>query len=351
MPGVYQHYLLALLDAVKKCFQVKTLVYDSTSKADFSINSSGLKERIYRKLYSLKLVGSKSLDLKVMQQFDIVHVQHSYLWRKLLPLKGLRNRPKIILTLRGGDTYLKPWSYITLAQFYKDSSALIDAFVVMSAHQKKYLERWGVSEDKIHVIPISFGEKSNASPKYPKKDILRLVSAFRMTWEKNIEGHIKFAKSIKDKGVPFRYDIYGNGNDIDQLYFLIDKYNLGNEVSVMGKVENPALKDALINYDMFVQLSITESLGMSVIEAQAAGLPCIVSSSGGLPEVVVNNKTGIVDDYNNIDDLAEECIKLWKNHERYNSFSKNAISYVNSKFTIQNELESLQLLHNKLYNS
>src|SRR5690606_20483607 len=107
-----------------------------------------------------------------------------------------------------------------------------------SQNQKEYLTRWGVSEDKIEVIPISFGNKSDAQPKYPNTDKLRLVSAFRMTWEKNIEGTLRFAKTLKEKNIDFSFDIYGNGSDLGQLYYLIDRFDLNNHVFLKGKIEN-----------------------------------------------------------------------------------------------------------------
>ena len=347
-PGVYQNYLLDLLALAKQKIGVKPLFYKPSPSSSYSTWIYGLKNRLHRLCYKLKLTKSNSLDLKRMQEFDIVHLQHSFLWKKLLPLTELIKKPKIVITLRGGDTYLKPWSYITLAQFYEHSEGTIDAFVVMSKDQKKYLIHWGVPESKIHVIPISFGSTSLAKPKYPNQNVLKLVSAFRMTWEKNITGHLLFAKRIKDKGINFTYDIYGGGRDIDQLYFLVDKFDLKDVITIKGEVENSQLKTILPSYDMFIQLSITESLGMSVIEAQSEGLPSVISDSGGLVEAVMKNKTAIVSHFTEIDDLTQSCVNLWQDKELYYSYSKRAIEYVNSNFTTDIELRRLEKLYASL---
>ena len=348
MPDVYQNYLLQLLSSIKRKMLVKTLVYQNSDISDYEIQSNGFKERLHRLLYKLKLANTKSLDLKIIQKFDIIHYQHSYLWKKILPVIELNKRPKIVITLRGGDTYIKPWTYYSLANFYKDRSKDIAAFVVMSKHQKKYLERWGINSQKIYTIPISFGESSKANPKFPNEGTLKLVSAFRMTWEKNIDGTIQFAKCLMEKGVPFIYDIYGSGQDLDQLYFLVDHYNLKDHIRIKGEVENDYLKGVLPKYDFFVQLSISESLGMSVIEAQSLGLPCIISNAGGLPEVVVKDKTAVIADYNDIPYLVESCLNLWQNKEMYYTFSQNAIDHANANFTINKEMERLKLLYEKL---
>lgn len=348
MPSTYQHYLLNLLITVKTSLKVKTLVYVDSIEADYVANTYGFKYYLQRILFSLKLSKQKRTDLSIFKKFDILHVQHSYLFRKIIPLLDSNKRPKIIITLRGGDTYIKPWVDEKWFEFYKNKGNLIDAYITVSQNQKEYLLNWGIKEDKIHVIPISFGDMSYSKPKYPNKDRLRIVSAFRMTWEKNIEGSIMFAKKLKDINVDFQYDIYGNGSDLGQLYYLIHKYDLSKNVSIKGKIENDRLKQELIKYDFFLQISISEALSASVIEAQSYGLPCIVSDSGGLPEAVIAGKTAIVCHYNDIEKMVKQCLEIWNNDENYYLYSKNAIQYANENFTLKHEEYKLKKLYKSL---
>lgn len=349
-PKTYQAYLLGLLKSIKKRLDVKTMVYRDESEADYVHQSFSFKDRIHRLLYKLQLIDTPSFDLKFMQQFDIVHLQHSYLWHKALPLLKLKQRPKIVVTLRGGDTYLKPWSYKRMEKFYRDSSNLVDAFIVMSVHQKTYLEHWGVAKEKIHVIPISFGELSKKQPKYPNKEKIKLVSAFRMTWEKNILRHIEFAKCLKDCGVLFEYDIYGDGKDLNQLYFLVHKFDLEGLVRIKRKISNEDLQNIFNSYDFCIQLSLSESLGMTVIEAQSHGVPCIISDAGGLPEAVIKDETAIIDNTDeDIRFVVNACLDLWKNKALYYNYSKNAIAHVNNAFTVSHEVQQLEELYEALY--
>jgi glycosyltransferase involved in cell wall biosynthesis len=349
-PSSYQEYLINLLDAIRKKAKIKTLVYNKKAKADYSINRYGFRDSFQTLMHKLKLSKFKSIDVRCFSKFDIIHLQHSYLWRKVEPFKKLKgNKPKIVITLRGGDTYVKPWLDKNWQDFYKYSSN-IDAFVVMSQHQKKYLcEKWNVPFSKIHVIPISFGEKSTINPKYPNSGKLRLVSAFRMTWEKNIQGTIQLAKILKERKIDFEWDIYGDGKDLGQLYYLVDRYNLNDSVKPMGILDNDTLKGGLPNYDFFVQLSLSEAFPTTVLEAQAAGLPCIVSNSGGLPEAVLNDETAIVLDHNDYIGFVDGIINLKEDREKYFTFSKNAINYVNNNYTIDAEIKKLTSLYEKLY--
>ena len=350
MPGIYQNYLNVFLNYLKTKLSITILTYGEKSGGDIEIESYRLKDKFQRLLYKFKLSEFTSLDIKNMNKFDIIHIQHSYLKDKILPLLDQESKPKIVITLRGSDTYMKPWIIESWRTFYKTYGNKIDAFITMSHHQKNYLLRWGVDEERIHVIPISFGMAIDSKPKYPNGKMLKLVSAFRMTWEKNIEGCLLFAKTLKEKKVAFVYDIYGDGNDLDQLYYLVDKFELNDFVKIKGKVENNKLKANLSGYDFFLQLSLSEALPTTVLEAQSQGLPCIVSNSDGLPESVINNVTAIVGDYNLVDMLAEECLKVWKDKELYFSFSKNAILHANKSFSVEVESDRLMTLYNNLIN-
>lgn len=347
-PSTYQKYLVNLLYVIKKRCTIKTLVYTASKEANYSVNRYGFQDILQNVKFRLGLSKYKSLDINYFFNFDIIHLQHSYLWRKLEVLKQFEKHPKLIVTLRGGDTYIKPWLSKSWQTFYKNCEH-IDVFVVMSEHQKQYLhEKWGVSLSKIEVIPISFGEKSKSQPKYPNSDKLKLVSAFRMTWEKNIEGSIQLAKILKEQNINFEYDIYGDGSNLGELYFLIDRYGLQENVFPKGKVTNDELKEKLSKYDFFVQLSKSESLGMSVVEAQSLGIPCIVSNSGGLQEVVINNETGIVLNYDDYEIFIKEMLKLKTNKEQYFKFSKNAIEFVNTNYSMEVEIHKLFNLYHKV---
>ena len=348
MPGIYQRYLILLLEGIKKKLTVHTLAYNKDSQADYQVVTYGFRDQLQRIAYRFGMTPFKSLDLKIMNDYDIIHLQHSFLFTKVIPLFKSNSKIKLVITLRGGDTYVKPLIDNRWNMFYENYSKYIKAFVTMSEHQKKYLIRRGVSAEKIFVIPISFGSHSEFMPKIPNKKILKLVSAFRLTWEKNIEGTFRFAKLLKDKNILFHYDIYGDGPELGQLYYFMERFELKEYVTVKGKIENSLLKEKLTEYDFFIQLSYSEALPTSVLEAQSVGLPCIVSNSGGLPEAVVSGKTAIVYDYWELDKMVADCVNLWKDENLYFQFSKQAIAHVNEYFTTEKEMEKLERMYRSL---
>jgi glycosyltransferase involved in cell wall biosynthesis len=167
-----------------------------------------------------------------------------------------------------------------------------------------------------------------------------------MCWEKNITDSLLLVSKLKKLGLNVSYDIYGDGPDLGQLYYLRDKFDLVKEVNILGKVANEVLKSELTRYDFLIQLSHSESLGMSVIDAQCVGLLAIVSNVGGLPEIIDNNYNGIILKDLSIKEL-QRISDLWRNKDLYYEYSKASINLSQSRYNIN--MESTKLLN--LYKS
>jgi glycosyltransferase involved in cell wall biosynthesis len=103
---------------------------------------------------------------------------------------------------------------------------------------------------------------------------------------------------------------------------MIRSAELEGSVQLTGGVADiwPYLADA----DIFALASPTEALGIAAMEAMAAGLPCVVSNVGGMPEFVVEGLTGELFDPGNPMELAEKLIGLLNDPERRTRMSAAA---------------------------
>lgn len=368
-PQIYQPYIPLLIAEIAKQedidLSITSLIKQSKSK--LSINSildnvtikhlpSPKIQQVLGKFYGVRS-RFKHLNyfeiVLLKNNYDIIHIQHSFLFPHVLNLLDISSelRPKIVITLRGGDTYIKPWILKRWSNFYKHVSHKVDAFITVSEHQKDYLKKWGVLSSKIFVVPVSFGHKTNViNQKTSNKQALKIVSSFRMTWEKNIEGNLRVIKGLVEKAVPVEYHIFGDGNDLGQVYFLIDKFGIGDKVKVWGQIDNVRYKAMLSNYDIYLQLSISEALSASVLEAQACGLPCIVSDSSGILESIIDQKTGIAVAYNQPELATIAIMKLWQSPELYSTYSSNAIKFANESFSTSSEVRKLINVYSQVLN-
>lgn len=90
--------------------------------------------------------------------------------------------------------------------------------------------------------------------------------------------------------------LVGGGEQTCELQELANSLGIADSVTFVGQVPHSLVPQELVKLDIYVALSRldSESFGVAVIEAGAAGRPVLVSDAGGLPEVTVEGKTGFI---------------------------------------------------------
>lgn len=115
-------------------------------------------------------------------------------------------------------------------------------------------------------------------------DELVVVSVARLDPHKGLDTLIEAAAIAVNSGVPLRLLLVGDGPERQRLWRLSDARGLSRRVHWAGDQRD--VRPYLAAGDLFAAPSRTEGLGVSVIEALAAGLPAIASRVGGLPELL-----------------------------------------------------------------
>ena len=114
--------------------------------------------------------------------------------------------------------------------------------------------------------------------------------------------------------------IVGSGPRESHLRKLISKFGLEEDARLLGRITYDQLPKHFLLGDVFVSPSRTrlaglevEGLGIVYLEASSSGLPVIAGNSGGAPDAVLVNKTGLLVDGTNVREIADACIKLLGN--------------------------------------
>ncbi|MBE0440395.1 MAG: glycosyltransferase [Gammaproteobacteria bacterium] len=115
-----------------------------------------------------------------------------------------------------------------------------------------------------------------------------------------VEAYALLLKSLKAKpelNTPdLELRLVGGGEQTAELQALAQRFGVAESVNFVGRVPHTEVPQELAKLDIYVALSRldSESFGVAIIEAGAAGRPVVVSDAGGLPEVTVEGKTGFV---------------------------------------------------------
>ena len=119
--------------------------------------------------------------------------------------------------------------------------------------------------------------------------------------------------SDKDNCKFLKLVIVGEGSLKGELEALSHELGISDYVDFVGAVSNDIVPQYINKIDVFVVPSRIESFGVAVIEALGCERPCIVSNTGGLPEVVEHLKTGLVVDCESESAIAEAILTLIHN--------------------------------------
>lgn len=129
---------------------------------------------------------------------------------------------------------------------------------------------------------------------------------------------------------------------------LINEYDLGKCVKIVGVVSNNNIFRFLSEHHLMVMPSLKEAFGVAVLEASAAGRAVIASNVGGVPEVLQDGHTGLLIPPNDSDQLAEAIIKLANDKEMMKTMGENGRQFVQKNFAWSQSLDMMFELYERL---
>ncbi len=211
------------------------------------------------------------------------------------------------------------------------------AVIAISRPVQEHLEHdFGVRKEKTFLIPngvnvLEFPLTDEATRRQKRQqlglDNAEVIGIIARLSE--VKGHEVLISAMKDvvKEIPqAKLLIIGEGKTEESLKHLVHQFNLDQHVHFYPIVNKTAEMLSLL--DVFVMPSLQEGLGLSVMEAQAAGLPVIASRVGGLPDLIEDGKTGILVEPKDEIGLAQAVIGLLKDKARAKEIGLKAQQFI-----------------------
>ncbi len=155
---------------------------------------------------------------------------------------------------------------------------------------------------------------------------------------------IESAKIICQQNPQTRFIIIGDGPKRRQLTELINKYQLEDNVLLLGILDKAP--QYLKAFDLFVLPSVKEGLPYALIEAQAAGLPTVATNVGGNPEIIQHNKNGLLVPPADSIALSNNILKLLNDKKLQQQFSQTSLIQANN-FSLTTMLTKTKQVYEK----
>ncbi|MEW6407246.1 MAG: glycosyltransferase family 4 protein [Patescibacteria group bacterium] len=177
-----------------------------------------------------------------------------------------------------------------------------------------------IKKEKIIVIPNGINiEEINKAPRANLKS--DCIFAGRLIKHKNVDYLIKAIKIIKQKYKPnIKCIIIGDGPEKEELKKQTKNLDLENNIKFLGFLGNQLdVFSYFKTSQVFVSPSTNEGFGITVLEANACGLPAVVINhpDNATRDLIIENKNGYVVNLN-INEIAEKIIDILKNIELWN---------------------------------
>ena len=172
--------------------------------------------------------------------------------------------------------------------------------VTVSDYAKKFLkERFPQRADRIRRIYNGLNLAEFARADFSSAPPL-ILAVGRLIAKKGFGDLIRACGLIAERGKSFRCEIIGEGPFENELRGQINQLNLQNRVALSGAKALREVRQRLIAANIFVLPSVIDpeggmdNLPTVIMEAMATGLPVLSTAIGGIPEMVVENKTGFL---------------------------------------------------------
>lgn len=141
-----------------------------------------------------------------------------------------------------------------------------------------------------------------------------------------------FSSLLQQSRQNFHLCLVGTGPMEADLRRLVDRLGIARNVTLTGYVDD-VLPYYQHIFDINVLASRAEGLGISVIEGAACGLPAVVTNSTGLPETVIDGKTGLLFDLDNAEGLRGHLLRLAESPSLRASMGRAGRTLAEKRFT------------------
>ncbi len=202
------------------------------------------------------------------------------------------------------DSFLESVAWGYMHWFY---GQLDTVFVNSEEYKQSWIKR-GFDPTKLKILPrgldtelfhpgrrdSAFFEKFGAS-----NGELRLLYVGRISREKDLDLLADAYRRLRKERLPVRLFVVGHGPYSEALAKSLP------DAFFTGYLRGTELAIAYASADIFVFPSTTDTFGNVILEAQASGLPVVVSDSGGPKELVMHNANGLITRSHNVEDFTD----------------------------------------------
>lgn len=204
-------------------------------------------------------------------------------------------------------------------------------FAVISPSTRDDLVRRGIPENHVDVVLCGLDHNRfrlvGGLERYEQPTIVHFG---RVRKYKAIDVVIRACAKIRESLPSTRLIVIGDGPELGNLKKLVSHLNLEEAVEFTGRVQTERMVEILNRCHLFMNASPKEGWGLTVVEANACGVPVVGSNRPGLKDSILEDKTGFLARYGDADDFAHKGLRLLTDSDLWNRFSQAGLEWARS---------------------
>ena len=225
------------------------------------------------------------------------------------------------------------------------------AMVVVGSHQRKWLIEHGADPKRVHLIPCGVPTEEFTPCPIGSQDTrrsFRILSTSRLVPWKGVDYTLRAFAKFSTRAQNCELHVVGDGPERAALTKLASNLGISELVFFHGERSSAFVQAQMQQCDVFVQHSLdgdngsVEGFGVSISEAAATGVPVIVTRCGGIPDQVVDRKTGFVLPQRDVRSMANAMIQLAQDSELRRRMGDAGRSHMVQYFDTRNQIAKLE---------
>jgi len=333
------HYMLLIpYNKIKRILKAIFLIIKNFHKAPLKILKSLNVFEYGKAALSLRLLYSLIPFLD--KNFDILHCHFGPNGIIGIYLKKIGISGKYITSFHGYDVNSYP--KIMDEKVYNDLFNGGDLFTTNTNFTKQQILKLECQEKKIIILPVGLriAKFKFSTRKIQPGEYIKILTVGRLIEKKGHKYAIKAISKIVKKYNKIEYIIAGEGSLRNELEELVEDLHIKRYVKFLGAVEQKEVLKLYQQAHIFILPSVTASNGdregqaLVIQEAQATGLPIVSTLHNGIPEGVLDGKSGFLVPERDVDALTEKLEYLIKHPEIWPDIGQYGRKFVEEHYDI-----------------
>ena len=225
------------------------------------------------------------------RRYQAIHCHFGMIAERVAFLKQRLPDTKLFVTFHGLDVLQ---GLECGGEIYRSTFTHADGVIAICRFNRDRLAEIGCPAEKLLDLPNGVDIDSFHFTERPMGRVLRIVTTARLHPDKNIAYALRVMKALMENGVEFSYTIIGDGPQRPGIEECIIAWGLADRVRLLGMCAQGQVIAQLAQADLFFLPSRNEAFPVSLLEAQAMGLPVISTEVGGTAEALIHGRTGLL---------------------------------------------------------